>query len=69
MAAQRSRRMSNLVSEMIRDYKRSLLARRYANASASSPIIVAQPKKSLPPWPKPKPYKPAPDYHLRTSHL
>jgi hypothetical protein len=65
--------MPNLVSELIREYKKSLLARRRAKTTGSSPAptpaTAPKPKQLLPRWPEAKPHRPRSDYRLRESQL
>jgi hypothetical protein len=60
--------MPNLVTELIREYKKSLLARRRAG-SLPAPTQAVAPKKLLARWPAAKPHRPQPDHRLRESHL
>jgi hypothetical protein len=63
--------MPNLVTELLRDYQRNLIARRLRAAKAKSPAAerTAQTRLKWPPVPDTKPHKPAPDHDLRNSHF
>jgi len=63
--------MPNLVTQLVREYRRTLMARHLAEKAAKSPAAkrTMQTKLKWPPAPEKKPHKPAPDYHLRSSHL
>jgi hypothetical protein len=61
--------MTNLVTELIRDYRRTLLARYKARKKALSAPATRPSKPQLPPVLERRPHKPAPDHHLRTSHF
>jgi len=63
--------MPNLVTELLREYQRNLLARRRAEKAANSPALqpAVRRKFKWPPVVETKPHKPASDHHLRSSHF
>ena len=62
--------MPNLVTQLIREYRRTLMARHLVEKAAKSPAKrMVQTKLKGPPAPEKRPHKPAPDHHLRSSHL
>ena len=63
--------MPNLVTELLRDYQRNLMARRLraAKSKLPAPKLTMRSKLKRPPVPETKPHKPAPDHHLRSSHF
>ena len=61
--------MSNLVTDLIRDYHRTMLARYKARKKAVGTPATRPDKPQSPPVVERRPYKPTPDHHLRTSHF
>jgi len=63
--------MPNLVTELLREYQRNLMARRLRAAKSKLPAAkpTMRTKSKWPPVPEMKPHKPVPDHHLRSSHF